>query len=169
MEGFDWRQLPVVAEARDPGTAAEVARQALTALAGLLSDTNHGCSFELRRAPLLDGPAATLDRALLPSGCRTRSLRLVTDWAGELRRRLPAMFVPPAQGGFWSREQDTPAHVLADGLARWAIAALEQVLPPHGPAWEPDVVCEGWYEAAWFDLMVQRQDEIWFLHLGVSD
>jgi hypothetical protein len=43
------------------------------------------------------------------------------------------------------------------------------VLPARGPDWEPDVVSKGWYEAAWFDLVVRRQDELWFLHLGVSD
>src|SRR5688500_10828034 len=131
MEGFDWRQLPVIAAARDPGTAAKVAQQALAALAELLGDANHNCSFELRRAPLLDDPATTLHRVLLPSGCRAPSLRPVADWAGELRRRLPAMFEPPARGGFWSRERNTPAHALAAGLAEWAIAALGQVLPAH--------------------------------------
>ena len=54
--------------------------------------------------------------------------------------------------------------VWPDGPSRRSSRSSCCTAPPGA-----DVVCEGWYEAAWFDLMVQRQDEIWFLHLGVSD
>ena len=65
--------------------------------------------------------------------------------------------------------EQSPARDLAKALTQWALALLGRLWTASAESWSLTVDTDDWYEAAYVDLVVREVDELWLLHLGVSD
>ncbi|MFG3299709.1 hypothetical protein [Micromonospora chersina] len=166
MTGFDWAGLSAVSNAR-LDAVPEMVGHALRVLEDLLEEADHACTFTLVNGPLTDHDVVTSVDALLPRRCRVSRLEPVTSWSTLVREALPGLFIPTRQPRAWAEQ--SPARDLAEALTQWTLALLGRLWADSAESWSLTVDTDDWYEAAYVDLVVREGDELWLLHLGVSD
>ncbi|WP_203702594.1 hypothetical protein [Asanoa iriomotensis] len=166
MTSFDWNSFPAAREARLE-LVPDIARDALRVLEGVLDEMNHACTFTLTDGPLGDGDTTAAVEALLPTDCRVTQLEPVPSWSELARESLPGLFIPWRPEEMWQR--GSPPRELAEALGDWTLALLARLWPATAEAWSVTVECRSWYEGAYLDLAVRTTDQMWLLHLGVTD
>nr|WP_152332327.1 hypothetical protein [Micromonospora purpureochromogenes] len=166
MTGFDWATLSAVSNARLDAVPAMVGH-ALRVLEDLLEEVDHACTFTLVNGPLTDDDVVASVNALLPRQCRVSGLEPVNSWSTLVREALPGLFMPTRQPSAWADQSS--ARDLAETLTDWAVALMGRLWADSAESWAVTVDTDDWYEAAYVDLVVREGDDIWLLHLGVSD
>jgi hypothetical protein len=163
---FDW---PALSAARDARLDAvpEMIGHALRVLEDLLEVADHVCTFTLADGPLMNDDLVASVNALLPKDCRVAELKPVHSWSRLVHEALPGLFIPGRQPQAWA--EHSAARQLAEALADWAVALMGRLWPDSAESWTLTVHTDGWYEAAYVDLVVRVDDRVWLLHLGVTD
>ncbi|MEU4482497.1 hypothetical protein AB0F68_31205 [Micromonospora sp. NPDC023966] len=166
MTEFDWATLSAARNAR-LDAVPDMIRHALRVLEDLLEEVDHACTFTLLNGPLIDDDVVASVNALLPKHCRVAGLESVSSWSTLVREALPGLFVPGRQPQAWA--EPSAARELAEALTDWAVALMARLWPDSAESWALTVHTDDWYEAAYVDLVVRAGDQVWLLHLGVSD
>ncbi|GAA2660967.1 hypothetical protein [Paractinoplanes durhamensis] len=163
---FDWSSLPA-AQGAGPEAVPEMINHALTVLADLLEEGDLACEFSLVSGSLIDGDVAESVNALLPSLCRVQGLQWVQSWRTPVGDALPGLFLPTRQADAWG--QGAPARALVDSLTYWVMALMGRLWPDDAECWSLTVETDDWYAAAYVDVVINHQEQVWLLHLGVTD
>lgn len=163
---FDWSSLQAAQRAR-AAAVPEMINHALMVLADLLEDGDLACEFHLTTGPLTDSDIAVSVKALLPDFCRVQGLEWVPSWRISVDQALPGLFLPTREPNVWA--QDAPPRTLAETLADWAMALMSRLWPDDAECWNLTVESDDWYAAAYVDLVINHRQQVWLLHLGVTD
>ena len=166
MKSFDWSSLQAAQAAR-PDAVPEMINHALMMLADLLEEADLACEFSLASGPLLDSDVAESVKALLPGFCHVQGLEWVPCWRVPVGDALPGLFLPTRQPDAWA--QGAPPRTLVDALADWAVALMSRLWPDDVECWSLTVETDDWYAAAYVDVVINHQEQVWLLHLGASD
>jgi hypothetical protein len=163
---FDWSSLQAAQRAR-ADAVPEMINHALMVLADVLEETNLACEFALKTGPLIDRDVTQSVNTLLPSHCRVQGLEWVPRWRVPVGDALPGLFLPTRQPDAWA--EGTPARTLAETLTEWAVALMSRLWPDDAECWNLTVETDAWYAAAYVDVVINHQEQVWLLHLGVTD
>lgn len=163
---FDWGSLQATRGARIDAVP-EMINHTLTVLADLLEETNHACEFSLRTGPLIDDDIPQSVNALLPSLCRTQLLQWLPSWRAPVRDALPELFLPIWQPEAWT--PGSPARTVADALSEWVVALMSRLWPDDAQCWNLTVESDDGYTPAYVDTVINQHEQVWLVHLGVTD
>jgi hypothetical protein len=163
---FDWSSLQAAQHARSDAVP-EMINHVLTVLADLLEEANHACEFSLATGPLTDRDVAESVNALLPSSCRVQGLEWVSCWRTPVGDALPDSFLPAWQPDAWAK--GAPARTLVETLTDWAVALIGRLWPDDVECWDLTVETDDWYAAVYVDVVINHQEQVWLLHLGLTD
>ncbi|WP_250002129.1 hypothetical protein [Actinoplanes sp. M2I2] len=166
MASFDWSSLPA-GQAAGIDAVPEMVDHALLVLADVLEEKYLACEFSLDTGPLIDENIEASVNALLPGRCRVARMAPAPPWRPLVREALPAMFLPSGQPGVW--DQGTAPRFLAESLADWAVALLSRLWPEDADCWTLTVEIRDPYAPSYFDVVIEYQERVWLLHLGVTD
>jgi hypothetical protein len=166
MTSFDWSSLEAVRGARTDAVP-EMITHALVVLADLLEQPNHACEFSLDSGPLIDNDVAESVNVLLPTSCHVQRLDQEPCWRIPVSDALPALFVPTGQPDAWT--EGAPARTLVETLTKWSMALMSRLWPDDAQCWTLTVETQDWYAAAYIDVVINHQEQVWLLHLGVTD
>lgn len=166
VTSFDWSSLQAAKKAR-MDAVPEMINHALVVLADLLDETNHACEFSLETGPLIDKDVIRSVKALLPNSCRVQGLEQVPSWRGLVGDVLPEFFLPTWQPDAWV--QGAPARALVETLTAWVVALMSRLWPDEAECWHLTVETGEWYAPAYVDVLINHHEQVWLLHLGVTD
>jgi hypothetical protein len=163
---FDWSSLQAARQARIDAVP-EMINHALAVLADLLEEPYLACEFSLEAGPLTDNDVTQSVDALLPTFCRAQRLERVPCWRTPVGDALPDLFLPTRQQDAWT--ESAPARILAESLTAWAVALMSRLWPDDAQCWNLTVETDDWYTPAYIDLVINHQEQVWLLHLGITD
>lgn len=163
---FDWSSLLAARQAR-MNAVPEMINHALAVLADLLEEPNHACEFSLEGGPLTDKDVIQSVDALLPAFCRVQRLEQVPCWRTAVGDALPGLFLPTWQPDIWT--EGAPARILAESLTGWAVVLMSRLWPDDAQCWNLTVETDDGYAPAYVDVVMNHQEQVWLLHLGITD
>ncbi|MCY1141533.1 hypothetical protein OWR29_26345 [Actinoplanes sp. Pm04-4] len=166
MESFDWSSLQV-AQAASIDNVPEMVNHALVVLGDLLEDDYVACEFSLEAGRLIGDNVEASVNALLPGRCRVQRLEPAALWRPLVREALPEIFLPARQRDVW--DEGTPPRVVAELLMDWAVALMSRLWPEDADCWTLTVEIRDAYAPSYLDVVIEQQEQVWLLHLGVTD
>lgn len=94
-------------------------------------------------------------------------LERVPCWRKPVGDALPDLFLPTRQPDAWT--VGAPARILAESVTVWTVVLMGRLWPDDPQCWNLTVETDDWYAPAYVDLVINHQEQVWLLHLGITD